>query len=213
VIARTVGRHDHHSICSHFHAVVLFSQPGVAGTCACRLATSADRLAAAPSPPAASFRRPASMGVPLPNVAAGPRRLGTRPTGDGGQMASQGLSDLLAVAITLSRTPQDESRNPGPDPSDQPRQSDLSAQARHRGAPAYRRAVAQRTPKDQCRGPHVYSPDQPREFRMRRTFMANCSNSRATAGLSAHPDVAHLPTEPSIGHPREGSCRTLRNFA
>jgi hypothetical protein len=29
-------------------------------------------------------------------------------------MASQGLSDLLAVAITLSRTAQDEHRNPGP---------------------------------------------------------------------------------------------------
>jgi hypothetical protein len=30
--------------------------------------------------------------------------------------ASQGLSDLLAAAITPSRTPQDERRNPRPDP-------------------------------------------------------------------------------------------------
>jgi hypothetical protein len=100
---RTVGRHDHHSICFRFHALVPVSQPSVAGTRACRLATSTDRLAAAkPSPPPASFRRPAPMGVPLPSVAEGPRRLGTRQTGDGGEMASQGLSDLLAVAITLS---------------------------------------------------------------------------------------------------------------
>jgi hypothetical protein len=40
-------------------------------------------------------------------------------------MASPRLSDLLAVAITLSRTPQDERRNPGPDPSDESRQSAL----------------------------------------------------------------------------------------
>jgi hypothetical protein len=121
---RTVGRHDHHSICSRFRALVPVSQPSFAGTRACRLATSTDRLAAAkPSPPPASFRRPAPMGVPLPSVAAGPRRLGTRQTGDGGEMASQGLSDRLAVAIRLSRTPQDERRNPDPDPSDEPRQS------------------------------------------------------------------------------------------
>jgi hypothetical protein len=36
-------------------------------------------------------------------------------------MASQGLSDLLAVALALSRTPQDERRNPGALPSDEPR--------------------------------------------------------------------------------------------
>jgi hypothetical protein len=45
------------------------------------------------------------MGVPLPGVAAGLRRLGARHTGDGGEMASQGLSDLLAVAITPSERP------------------------------------------------------------------------------------------------------------
>jgi hypothetical protein len=117
---RTVGRHDHHSMCSRLRALVPVSQPSVAGTRACRPETSADRLAAAtPSPPPASFRRSAPVGVPLPSVAAGPRRLGTRQTGDSGQMASPRLSDLLAVAITLSRTPQDKRRNPGPDPSDE----------------------------------------------------------------------------------------------
>jgi hypothetical protein len=103
---RTVGRHDHHSICSRFRALVPVSQPSVAGTRACRPATSANRLAAAtPSPPPVSFRRSAPVGVPLPGVASGPRRLGTRQTGDSGQMASPRLSDLLAVAITLSRPP------------------------------------------------------------------------------------------------------------
>jgi putative transposase len=53
------------------------------------------------------------MVMPLPSVAAGPRRLGNRQTGDGDEMASHGLSDLLAVAITLSRTPQNQRRNPG----------------------------------------------------------------------------------------------------
>ena len=143
---RTVRRHDHHSICSRLRALVPVSQPSVVGTRACRAATSADRLAAAtPSPPRASFRRSAPVGVPLPSVAAGPRRLGTRQTGDSGQMASPRLSDLLVVAITLSRTPQDERRNPGPDPSDESRQSALgrashprrTAQARHRRQPSY----------------------------------------------------------------------------
>jgi len=104
---------------------------------------SADRLAAAtPSPPPVSFRRPAPMGVPLlplpmgvplPSVAAGPRRLGNRQTGDSAEMAPQGLSDVLAVAIAPSR------------PSDEPRQSALgggahprrTSQARHRGEPGY----------------------------------------------------------------------------
>jgi hypothetical protein len=63
---RTVARHDHHSICSRFHALVPVSQPSVARIRARRLATSADRLATAtPSPPPASFRRPPPMGVPL----------------------------------------------------------------------------------------------------------------------------------------------------
>jgi hypothetical protein len=66
-----------------------------------------------------------------------------------------------------------------------------------------RRAVARRTPKDQWRGPHVYSPDQPREFRMERTFIANCSNSRATAGLSRPPRRG----APSYGTRHLGSLR------
>ena len=67
---RTVGRQDHHSICSRFHALVPVSQPSVAGTRACRPATSADCLAAAtPSPPPASFRRSAPVGVPYMSFA------------------------------------------------------------------------------------------------------------------------------------------------
>jgi hypothetical protein len=67
---RTVGRHDHHSICSRFRVLVPVSQPSVAGTRACRPATSADRLAAAtPSPPPASFRRSAPVGVPYMSFA------------------------------------------------------------------------------------------------------------------------------------------------
>jgi hypothetical protein len=80
-----------------------FPTSRVTRTRAYRLATSANRLAAAtPSPPPASFRRPTPMGVPLLSVAAGAPRLGNRQTGDGSEMASQGLSDLLAVATTLS---------------------------------------------------------------------------------------------------------------
>ena len=106
---RTVARHDHHSMRSRFRALVPVSQPSVAGTRACRPATSAERLAPATrSAPPALFRRPAPIGVALPSVAEGPRRFGNRQTRDGGEMASQGLSDLLAVAIALSRTPQDE---------------------------------------------------------------------------------------------------------
>jgi hypothetical protein len=152
---RTVGRHDRRSICSRFHALVPVSQASAAGTRACRLATSADRLVAAtPSPPPASFRRPAPMGVPLPSVAAGRRRLGNRQTGDGGEMASKGLSDLLAVAITPSRTPQNQRRNPHPDPSHEPRQSALgcashprrTSQARCRGEPDYCRPAPPSAP-------------------------------------------------------------------
>jgi hypothetical protein len=56
------------------------------------------------------------VGVALPSAPAGPRNLGTRQTGDCGHVASQRLSDLLAMAITLSRTAQDEQRNTRPDP-------------------------------------------------------------------------------------------------
>jgi hypothetical protein len=99
---RTVGRHDHHSICSRFRALVPVSQPSVSGTQACRLATPADRLAAAtPSPPPALFRRPGPMGVPLPSVAAGPQRLGNRQTGDSGEMASQGFAVLQSLGEGL----------------------------------------------------------------------------------------------------------------
>jgi len=67
---RTVGRHDHHSVCSRFRVLVPVSQPSVAGTRACSPATSADRLAApTPSPPSSSFRRSAPVGVPYMSFA------------------------------------------------------------------------------------------------------------------------------------------------
>jgi len=73
------------------------------------------------------------------------------------------------------------------------------------------RPLARRTHKDQWRGPRAYNPDEPREFLMGRTTDSwrtaetwiRCLASHglplhAAAGLSAHPDVAHLATEPGI---------------
>jgi hypothetical protein len=71
--------------------------------------------------------------------------------------------------------------------------------------------LAWRTPQDQSRGPRAYSPDEPREFlmgcatdpwRAAETWI-RCLSSHgvplhAATGLSAHPEVAHLPEEPSI---------------
>ena len=45
------------------------------------------------------------MGVALPSAAADPQNLGTCQAGDRSQMASQRISDLLAVAITLPGRP------------------------------------------------------------------------------------------------------------
>jgi hypothetical protein len=100
------------------------------------------------------LRRRACIG-PLPSAAADPRNLGTRQTGDCGQVASQGLSDLLAMAITLSWTAQDERRNTRPDPSIEPRQPALActscprrtAQAWHRGQSATVARYLPRRPK------------------------------------------------------------------
>ena len=102
----------------------------------------------------APFRRPAPVGLALPSAAAGPRNLGTRQTGDCGQVASKRLSDLLAMAVTLSRTAQDERRNTRPDPSNEPRQPALgrtsrprrTAQARHRGQSGHRWKVSASAP-------------------------------------------------------------------
>ena len=72
--------------------LVPFSKPSVTGARACRIATSSDRLApAAPSATSAPFRRPAPVGLALPSAAAGPRNLGTRQTGDCGQVARKGF--------------------------------------------------------------------------------------------------------------------------
>src|ERR1700745_2383974 len=58
-------------------------------------------------PPWAPPPRPTPVGVGVPSAAADPRKLGAHQASDRGQMAPQRLSDLLAVAITLSRAPQD----------------------------------------------------------------------------------------------------------
>ena len=71
--------------------------------------------------------------------------------------------------------------------------------------------LARRTPQDQSRGPRAYSPNEPREFLMGRATdpwraaetWIRCLASHsvplhAATGLSAHPEVAHLPAEPSI---------------
>ena len=73
---------------------------------------------------------------------------------------------------------------------------------------------ARRTPEDQWRGPRAYSPNEPREFLMGRATdpwraaetWIRCLASHsvplhAATRLSAHPEVAHLPEEPSICHP------------
>ena len=71
--------------------------------------------------------------------------------------------------------------------------------------------LARRTPQDQSRGPRAYSPNEPREFLMGRATdpwraaetWIRCLASHsvplhAAKGLSAHPEMAHLPAEPSI---------------
>src|ERR1017187_7283524 len=60
----------------------------------------------------AVLRRPAPLGVALPGLAADPQRHGAGQTSNRNPLASQGLSPLLAVAITPSGTAQDELRDP-----------------------------------------------------------------------------------------------------
>ena len=101
-VPHTLGRHGCDLVRSRLPPLVPRSKPSVTGARACRVATSGDRLApATPSPTSAPFRRPVPVGLALPSAAAGPRNLGTRQTGDCRQVASQRLSDSLAMAITL----------------------------------------------------------------------------------------------------------------
>ena len=85
--------------------------------------------------------------------------------------------------------------------------------------------LAWRTPKDQQRDPRAYSPDEPREFLMGRAAdpwraaetWIRCLASHsiplhATAGLSAHPDLAHLPAEPSICNRHDRSWRSRSGY-
>ena len=72
-------------------------------------------------------------------------------------------------------------------------------------------SLARRTPQDQWRGPRAYSRNEPREFLMGRatdpwraaeTWIRRLASHsiplHAATGLSAHPEMAHLPAEPSI---------------
>src|ERR1017187_9878071 len=52
------------------------------------------------------------LGVALPGLAADPQRHGAGQTSNRNPVASQGLSPLLALAITPSGTAQDELRDP-----------------------------------------------------------------------------------------------------
>ena len=80
--------------------------------------------------------------------------------------------------------------------------------------------LTRRTPKYQQRGPRAYSPDEPREFLMGRAAdpwrvaetRIRCLASHsvplhATAGPSAHPDLAHIPAEPGICNRHDRSWR------
>src|SRR5262249_37531495 len=61
--------------------------------------------------PSTFSSRSASVGVALPDLASGHRRNGTGQARNRDRLASQGLPVLLAVAITASRTTQDQCRN------------------------------------------------------------------------------------------------------
>jgi hypothetical protein len=110
----------------------------------CRLATSGDHPAT-PGAASARLHRPAPLDVALPGLATGPQRHGAGQTSNRGPVASQRLPALLAVAITPSGTAQDEPRDPGSDPSDEPGQPLLgrpphprrTAHAWHRGQPSH----------------------------------------------------------------------------
>ena len=105
--------HDHGSFHRRFPTRLPASSPRLPGTRAHRAATSGECPAtAAPRSASAILYRPATLGVALPGLAAGPQRHGVGKAGNRGPVASQRLSDMLAVAITPPRAAQDEWRNP-----------------------------------------------------------------------------------------------------
>ena len=90
-----------------------FSQPRRARTQGCRSSASVDGSTPTTPPPTSTFTsRSASVGVTLPDLAAGHRRNGTGQARNRDRVASQGLPALLALSITASGTTQNQCRNP-----------------------------------------------------------------------------------------------------
>src|ERR1700720_2242744 len=119
-----------------------------------------DRPAApAPGTSEAFPRRPAPLGVALPDLATGLARHGAGQAGNRAPVASQRLSTLLAMEVRIrpSGTAQDAHGDPRSDPQNEHRQSSVgcapdprrAAQARYRSEPSHRRpihALATRSP-------------------------------------------------------------------
>src|SRR2546421_1815156 len=104
--------HGSDSHCSFFDLRLPLSQPRRAGTQAYRASASVSRSApTAPRSTSAFIARSAAMGVALSNLAAGHRHDGLGQARNPGRVASQGISALLALAITPSRPAQDRHGN------------------------------------------------------------------------------------------------------
>src|ERR1700730_15667312 len=105
--------HNHDSFHRRFHTRLPASSPRLLGTRAHRAATSGECPAAtAPRSDLALLHGPTSLGLALAGSAANPQRDGVGKAGDRGPVASQRLSDILAVAITPSGAVKDKYRNP-----------------------------------------------------------------------------------------------------
>ena len=137
---------DGDSLCRCIDLRFPFSQPCHARTQACRASASVGRFApTTPRSTSAFISGSASMGVALPNLAASHRRDGPGQARNRGRVASQGLPVLLALAVTSSRTAQDQSRNSRFDPPHEQRQPVVGcaahsrgvAQARHQNQPGH----------------------------------------------------------------------------
>src|SRR5580704_8641966 len=95
-------RHDYHSFRAGFPALFSLPWPGFAGAGTRRPAAPSGRPAApAPGPSEAFPRRPSSLGVALPDLAAGLAHHGAGQAGNRDPMASQRLSALLAMALKI----------------------------------------------------------------------------------------------------------------
>jgi hypothetical protein len=143
---RTVGRHDHPSICSRFRTLAPASRPSVAGTRACRPATSVMVL---------RRQRPRRLRFHSADrllwgclYRAWPRVLDALVLVKPATVVKwhrKGFRIYRQWRSRCPRTPQDKRRNPGPDPSDEPHQAALgrashrrrTTQARHRIEPGY----------------------------------------------------------------------------